>query len=411
MVSRLRDHMNGCDQIDQLEFAGSYRRGKETVGDLDMLVTSTDPEAVMDQFESFQEFGSVIVRGGTKMSIRTTEEFQIDLRVVPDESFGATLQYFTGSKEHNVVVRGMAKSKGLKVNEWGVYQVDGEQQELVAGKSEQDVYAALDLPVFEPETREDRGEFEWANEGELPGLVQLSDIQGDLHMHTTATDGSATIAEIAAAAREIGLKFIAITDHSKRVAMANGLDEERLLQQWKAIEKFNAESDDEFLVLKGIECDILENGDMDLPDSVLAQADWVIASLHYGQSQPRNQITDRIVGAIKNEHVSMVAHPTGRLLNKRQPHEVDIQAVFDAAVECGKFLELNAAPKRLDLNDVYLMAAKKRGIPIVINTDAHSTGGLSNMRFGIKQARRGQLTAADVANCWSWEELKVRLNN
>ena len=191
--------------------------------------------------------------------------------------------------------------------------------------------------------------------------------------------------------------------------MANGLDAERLLQQWEAIDRFNQQQDDEFLVLKGIECDILENGEMDLSDAVLAQADWVIASLHYGQTQPRNQITDRIVGAIKNEHVSMVAHPTGRLLNRRPAYDVDMQAVFDAAVEHGKFLELNASPKRLDLNDIHLIAAKKRSIPIVINTDAHSPAGLSNLRYGIKQARRGQLTSSDVANTWTWQEMKNRL--
>ena len=409
LVTRLRRHMESCDEIDQLEFAGSYRRGKETVGDLDMLATSENADSVMDHFEQFEEFGSVIVRGGTKMSIRTKEEFQIDLRVVPDESFGAALQYFTGSKEHNVVVRGRAKSKGMRVNEWGVYKIDGDEQTWIAGKSEQDVYETLGLPVFEPETREDRGEFEWADEDAMPSLIQLEDILGDLHMHTTATDGSASIEEMAAAAIDIGLKFIAITDHSKRVAMANGLDEERLVQQWQAIDAYNETSESEFLVLKGIECDILENGDMDLPDSVLAQADWVIASLHYGQTQPRAQITDRIVGAIANEHVSMIAHPTGRLLNKRPAYEVDMQAVFDAASEHGKFLELNASPKRLDLNDVHLVAARRRGIPIVINTDAHSPAGLANMRFGIKQARRGQLTSLDVANCWSWKKMADRL--
>ncbi len=409
LVERLRTHMQSCEQIDQLEFAGSYRRGKETVGDLDMLVTSTNAEAVMDHLETFSEFGSVIVRGGTKMSIRTNEEFQIDLRVVPEESFGAALQYFTGSKEHNVVVRGRAKEAGMRVNEWGVYKIDGDDQTWVAGKSEQDVYDALGLPVFHPELREDRGEFAWAENNVVPELIGLEDIQGDLHMHTTATDGSASIEEMAAAAKENGLNFIAITDHSKRVAMANGLDAERLLQQWEAIDRFNQQQDDEFLVLKGIECDILENGEMDLSDAVLAQADWVIASLHYGQTQPRNQITDRIVGAIKNEHVSMVAHPTGRLLNRRPAYDVDMQAVFDAAVEHGKFLELNASPKRLDLNDIHLIAAKKRSIPIVINTDAHSPAGLSNLRYGIKQARRGQLTSSDVANTWTWQEMKNRL--
>jgi DNA polymerase (family 10) len=405
IADKIRAHMLPCKEVGQLEFAGSYRRGKETVGDLDILVTSTEAEAVMDHFASFGDITSTIVRGETKMSVRLDEEFQVDLRVVPKESFGAALQYFTGSKEHNVVVRGRAKAKGLKVNEWGVYKTDGDEQEWVAGESEADVYAALGMPVFEPETREARKEFDWAEAGELPKLVSVKDIRGDLHMHTTATDGKNSIEEMADAARAIGLKYIAITDHSKRVAMANGLDETRLLDQWATIDEINAKADDDFVILKGIECDILENGDMDLPDQVLAQGDWIIASVHYGQSQPRQQITDRIVGAMKNPHVTMVAHPTGRLLNKREPYDVDIDAVFQAAKETGTLLELNANPIRLDLNDRYLLAAKSHGIPVVINTDAHKTAGLMNMKYGIKQARRGCLTKSDVANSKTLKQL------
>ena len=405
IANKIRAHMQQCKAIDQLEFAGSYRRGKETVGDLDMLATSAEPESVMEHFAGFEDITSTIVRGGTKMSVRLDEDFQVDLRVVPKESFGAALQYFTGSKEHNVVVRGKAKTMGLKVNEWGVYKTDEEEEQLIAGESEADVYEALGLPVFEPETREARSEFQWAEEGELPSLITLKDIRGDLHMHTTETDGKNSIEEMANAAREVGLEYIAITDHSKRVAMANGLDAKRLLQQWKEIDAINEKADDSFVVLKGIECDILENGEMDLPDEVLAQGDWIIASLHYGQSQPRQQITDRIVGAIRNPHVTMVAHPTGRLLNKRQPYDVDIDAVFEAAKETGTLLELNANPIRLDLNDRYLMAAKAHGVPVVINTDAHKTTGLLNMQYGIKQARRGCLTKADVANAKTLKQL------
>ncbi|MFK7769494.1 MAG: DNA polymerase/3'-5' exonuclease PolX [Mariniblastus sp.] len=406
IVERLRAHMNSCKKVNQLEFAGSYRRGKETVGDLDMLVDSTDSGVVMDHFGEFDEITSVIVRGETKMSVRLEDEFQVDLRVVPKKSFGAALQYFTGSKDHNVLIRGRAKQMGLKINEWGVYDTSKDEEEWIAGKTETDVYETLQLPYFEPEIREARRELDWADQSKLPKLIELGDIVGDLHMHTTATDGKASIEEMADAAREIGLQYIAITDHSKRVAMANGLDGERLLVQWKEIDKINAESDDEFLILKGIECDILENGDMDLPDKVLAKADFVIASVHYGQNQPRQQITERITGAIENPHVSMIAHPTGRLLNKREAYEVDIDAVFQAAKENRKLVELNANPIRLDLNDVYLLAAKTHGIPVVINTDAHRPGGLSNMKYGIKQARRGCLTAGDVANTRTWEEMK-----
>lgn len=409
LVAELREHMSGCKAIEQLEFAGSYRRGKETVGDLDMLVTSTDPKSVMDHFGEFPEIGSVIVRGDTKMSVRLTDEFQMDLRVVPAESFGAALQYFTGSKDHNVRVRGLAKNLGLKINEWGVYKVDGEQQEWIAGRTEAEVYETLGLPVFEPETREARREFDWTEKKGLPKLVAVEDIKGDLHMHTTATDGKNSIEEMADAARERGLEYIAITDHSKRVAMANGLDEERLLAQWKEIDKINKKSKDDFLILKGIECDILENGHMDLSDKVLAKADWVIASLHYGQKQPRQQLTDRILGALENQHVSMIAHPTGRVLNKRPAYDVDLDAVFQAAKENKKLLELNASPYRLDLNDSHLMAAKTYGIPIVINTDAHRIRGLDDLKFGIKQARRGCLIATDVANTQSWEKLQKLL--
>ena len=414
LVVRLRDHMDGCQAIERLEFAGSYRRGKETVGDLDLLVDSEDATAVMDHFGDFAEIVSVIARGETKMSVRLEGEFQVDLRVVPAESFGAALQYFTGSKDHNVQVRGRAKKIGLRINEWGVFQTekDGQpiektdEQPSVAGKTEQDVYAALGLPWFEPELREARKEFEYAEANSLPSLITRDDMQGDLHMHTVATDGKNTIEEMVAAAKERGLKYIAITDHSKRVTMANGLNSDRLLAQWQVIDDFNAGSKDDFLVLKGIECDILENGDMDLPDDVLAQGDWIIASLHYGQKQPRDQITDRILGAIANPHVCMVAHPTGRLINKRKSYDVDMDAVFQAAAEHGKLLELNANPRRLDMHDVHLAAAQQLGIPIVINTDAHKVAGLDDIRFGIKQARRGGLTAADVANTRSWSEMK-----
>ncbi len=406
IASDLRKHMVDCSSVNRLEFAGSYRRGQETVGDLDLLVDSNCPEEVMDHFAEFDSINSTIVRGETKMSVRLENEFQVDLRVVPAESFGAALQYFTGSQAHNVLVRGRAKHMGKKINEWGVFQLEGDQEQWLAGRTEQEVYEALGLPEFPPEIREARRELDWAETGPLPVLVEQADIRGDLHMHTTATDGRATLPEMVDAAQARGLKYIAITDHSKRVTMANGLDSDRLLAQWREIDQLNQAMTDDFLVLKGIECDILEAGGMDLPDDVLAQADWVIASVHYGQQQSRQQITDRIVGALQHPHVSMLAHPTGRLLNKREPYDVDMDAVFQAAMENRKLLELNANPRRLDLNDIHLLAAKTRGIPVVINTDAHRTEGLDDMKYGIKQARRGCLTAADVANTHPWNEMK-----
>jgi DNA polymerase (family X) len=414
IAQELLAHMQKLKGIRQIEVAGSYRRGKETIGDLDLLVDAKDADAVMDHLEKFGDVDAVIGRGDTKLSIRLTRGLQIDLRVVPTKSFGAALQYFTGSKDHNVILRGMAKDRGLKINEYGVFRVgkkagEEDEGEYIAGKQECDVYAAMDLPCFPPEIREAREEFQWAAAGKFPRLIELANLQGDLHMHTTESDGKATLAEMVEAAQARGLKFIAITDHSKRVSMANGLDSARLRKQWQEIDRFNRDLDD-FVVLKGIECDILEKGGMDLPDDVLAEADWVVASVHYGQNQPREQITERILGALENPHVSIIAHPTGRLINRREPYAVDLEQVFAAAKRFGKFLELNANPARLDLDDVNCAAAKRHGIPIVISSDAHSTGGLDVLRFGVIQARRGGLTAADVANTRPWREIKRQLS-
>jgi DNA polymerase (family 10) len=413
IAAELRAHMIQCKAVQTLEFAGSYRRGRETIGDLDALVVADDASAVMDHFGQFAGAESVLARGDTKMSIRVAHsprvKFQIDLRVVPRKSFGAAWQYFTGSKEHNVVLRKMAKDRGLKINEYGVYRVKGDQETYIAGETEAEVYATLDLPLFPPEMRENRHEFEWAAEGELPRLIELDDIRGDLHMHTDASDGEGTLEEMVEAAKQRGLAYIAITDHSKRVSMARGLDGKRLREQWSRIDELNAKLGKSFTLLKGVECDILEKGGMDLPDDVLEQADWVLGSVHYGQQQPRDQITKRILGAIENPHVCCIAHPTGRLINQRDAYEVDLDEVMAAARQHGKLLELNASPQRLDLNDVYCEAAKSRGIPIVINTDAHKTSSLAWMRYGILQARRGGLTKQDVANTRTWPQFKKLL--
>ena len=400
-VQQLTAHLKNCRGIQQMSWAGSYRRGRETVGDLDLLVVSDQVDEVMDALGAYAGVADVLARGDTKMSVRLSGGLQVDLRVVPAESFGAALQYFTGSKEHNVVLRGMAKDRGLKINEYGVYRGD----EYVAGRTEEEVYAQLDLPCFPPELREARREFQWAAEGKLPKLIELDDIQGDLHMHTLETDGGGTLEEMVEAARKRGLKYIAITDHSKRVTMANGLDGPRLRRQWAQIDALNKRLKG-FTVLKGVEVDILEKGGLDLPDDVLAEADWVVASVHYGQSQPREQITRRIVQALENPHVSAIAHPTGRLINRRQPYDVDLDAVFKAAREHGKLLELNSNPARLDLDDVACAAAREHGIPLVISTDAHSTDGLDVLRYGILQARRAGLSKHDVANARPWLQMK-----
>jgi DNA polymerase (family 10) len=408
LVTRIKTYMQSCDAIQKMEFAGSYRRGKETVGDLDLLVTSSSPNEVMDHFSKLPIIMEIIQRGDTKMSVRVTDSFQVDLRVVDESSWGAALQYFTGSKEHNVHIRGLAKAQGLKINEYGVYKLDDETQP-VAGKNEEEIYHLLGLPWVPPELREDRIEFlpnaqEW-----IEDLIELADIRGDLHMHTTATDGENTIQEMAAAAAARGLEYIAITDHSKRVSMARGLDETRLMRQWSEIDQFNSDANSPCWVFKGIECDILENGDLDISDECLAQADWVTASIHYGQKQPREQITQRILNAIHNPNVHAISHPTGRLLSRREPYDVDMKAVMEAAKEYGKILELNANPYRLDLSDIQTMAAIKMGIQIAINTDAHSISNLDLMKYGILQARRAGVRPAMVLNTRSLSEIKAWL--
>ena len=401
IVQALRDHLKGTPGLRRLEPAGSYRRGKDTVGDLDFLALADDPTPVMDQLAAFRGVKSILARGDTKMSIVLQTGVQVDLRVVPAESFGAALQYFTGSKEHNVILRGMAKDRGLKINEYGVFR----GEERIAGSEEADVYATLDLPWFPPELREGRKEFEWAANGRLPDLVTLEDIRGDLHMHSTWSDGIATIEEMAEAAHALGYQYIAITDHSQRVTVANGLNAERLLAQWQAIDRLPKKWRN-FHILKGIEVDILEAGGLDLPDEILREADWVVASVHFGQNQPREQITRRMIEALQNPYVCAIAHPTGRLLLERPAYEVDLDAVLRAARDYGKMMELNAHPRRLDLDDVACAAAKAYGVPIVISTDAHSINGLDAMRYGILQARRGGLTKRDVVNTRSWRDLK-----
>jgi len=410
IVQDLLDWMRGCPQVRQVEGAGSWRRGRETVGDLDLVADSDDSAAVMDRLHAWKETSAVLLRGDTKTSVRGPRGVQIDLRVVEHGSFGAALQYFTGSKEHNVRLRSGARDRGLTINEYGVYRLEVEtagetkpsRGAWIAGATELEVYGALGLPWVPPELREGRDELMLAARAELPTLVEVADIQGDLHMHTTATDGEDTLAEMVRAAIARGLRYIAITDHGQRVTMARGLDKRRLLEQWNEIDRLNesltAEGHPPIVVLKGIEVDMLEKGGLDLPDEVLAQADWVVASLHYGQNQSRERITARIIEAIEHPHVSVIGHPTGRLLNRRPAYDVDMEAVIAAAARTGTFLEINANPWRLDLNDHHAAAAKQAGVKIVISTDAHSTRGLEVMRCGVLQARRAGLEAGDVAN-------------
>ena len=351
-------HLKGTPGMKRVDVAGSFRRRRETVGDLDMLATCSRVEPVMDRLAAYDGVAAVLARGETKMTVRLKSGLQLDLRVVPEKSYGAALQYFTGSKSHSILLRLRAQERGLKLNEYGVFR----GKKSIAGRTEEDVYESLGLPWIPPELREARGEIELALAGRLPVLVELDDIRGDLHMHTTATDGRASLEEMIQAAKKRGYAYIAITDHSKRVTMARGLDAQRLRQHWQAIDKA-ASKVKGMAVLKGVEMDILEDGTLDLPDDVLKEADWVIASIHYGQNQPREQIMQRLLNAVRNPYVSAIGHPTGRLIGKRKGYDVDLKTIFKAAADYGCLMELNGQPSRLDLDDVALMAAKEQGHP------------------------------------------------
>jgi DNA polymerase (family 10) len=393
-------------EIGQVAVAGSCRRRKETCGDLDILATCSDSGPPMDCLAAHPLVDSVLQRGETKQRVRLKTGMELDLRVVPEESFGAAMQYFTGSKEHNVVVRQRAKDLGLKLNEYGVFRDDVQ----VAGRTEEDVYAAIGLPWFPPELRENRREFEWADAGKLPELVTIADIKGDLHMHTTASDGAATIEQMAIAARDRGLKYIAITDHSKRVSMANGLDANRLRKHWEDIRRIR-ETISGIEILCGIECDILEDATMDLPDDVLAEADWVIAVLHYGLKQPGDQIMKRLMTAVTNPHVDIIGHCSGRMIGRREGADINFSELLKAAADNQVMMEINAHPSRLDLDDIHAAAAKDLGIPIVISTDSHSVNGFEVLEYGVDQARRAGLTKDDVANTRTLQEFRKLLKS
>ena len=396
--------------------AGSVRRLKETVGDLDVLVAASSPVEAMQMLAEHPQTEKVLAQGETKQRVRfrpfdrtytpggSQIAIEMDLRVVPEESFGAALQYFTGSKEHNIEVRKRAVQRGMKLNEYGLFR----GEEVVASREEEDIYAALDLPWIPPEIRENRDEFRAAQAGHLSDLIELNQMRGDLHMHTTASDGRATIEGMIEAAIERKLKYIAITDHSKRVTMANGLDATRLREHWKNIRKIR-ERYSEIDVLCGIECDILEDATLDLDDDVLSEADWVIAVLHYGLKQPKVQITKRLINAIKNPNVHAIGHLTGRIIGKRPGAEIDFADVFKAAADYGVMMEINAHPSRLDLSDLHAAQAKQYGIPIVINTDAHSTNGLDVMKWGVNQARRAGLSKQEIANTRTAKQFRKML--
>jgi DNA polymerase (family 10) len=390
---------------------------KETVGDVDILVTTTgrkkrnrdDDEVpggreIVEAFTSLPNVAEVLAAGGTKGSVRTEEGLQVDLRVVAPSSFGAALTYFTGSKEHNIKLRGIALDRGLKINEYGVFKGD----KRVAGRTEKEVYKSVGLPWIPPELREDRGEIEAVAEGKLPALVSLEDIRGDLHVHSEYSDGTQSVLEMARAAREMGYSYVAITDHSPSLGVAGGLSVEDLEKQHADIEKAQAELDG-FAILKGTEVDILPDGRLDYPDEVLAGLDLVIASVHSQFGMDEKQMTERIIRAVESPHVDAIGHLTGRLLGQREAYAVDAGAVVRACAEHGTALEINAFMDRLDVTDLVCRRAGDAGVKIVIGTDAHRAGNYWMMRLGVGTARRGWLGKGDVLNCMEAEDLLAYL--
>ncbi len=408
-AQKLIAHLTGTPGVENITPAGSLRRGRETVGDLDILVTgkgceptSKQLESIKDKVLAFPGILEVLARGENKVSFKLRSGMQVDVRLLPPGSFGAAMQYFTGSKNHNVTLRQRALKLGFTLNEYGLFRLEDEDAQgknvagkFVAGKTEAEVYKKLGLEYIPPEMRENNGEIDLAAEGKLPDLITQDDIQGDVHMHTVETDGKNTIEEMARAAKDRGYKYMAITDHSKNLAFANGLDDARALAH---IQKIRAALVSGIKIFAGIEVDILADGDLDLSDSVLAEMDLVIASVHSNFQQEPAKMTDRLLRVLDNPHVSILGHPTGRLLLRREGYKFDMDVILAAAKKNKIAMELNAYPDRLDLNDVHLRMAHERGVKIVINTDSHHTTHLEKMKYGILQARRAWLTKGDVLN-------------
>jgi DNA polymerase (family 10) len=403
LVAALRGHAPDAE----IAMVGSLRRGCETCGDLDILAAGAPP-SVMDAFTNYKLVERILAHGDTKSSVRIWGGFQADLRLVPRESLGAALQYFTGSKAHNIALRDRAIQRGFKLNEYGLYRVDDDTR--VAGETEESIYEALGLAFVPPELRENRGEIEVAEARTVPRLIQLADVQGDLHCHTTATDGRDTIEAMARAAQAAGLRYLAVTDHSRALAMANGLDEDRALRHAAAIRAVNARLEG-FTLLAGIECDIRPDGTMDLADDCLAQLDIVIASLHSAFNQDPGQMTERLLRAIACPWVDVLGHPLGRVILKRDAHKGDMTRVIDAAATAGVAMEINAQIDRLDLDDLHARRARTRGASIVISSDAHSIAELGALRWGVMVARRAWLSPDDVLNTRPVEEFRATLRS
>jgi DNA polymerase (family 10) len=392
-VDSLIDFLKEVSGVIDVVAAGSYRRCRETVGDLDILITARKSSPVMKRFVEYDAIDKVLSSGATRSSVVLRSGLQVDVRLVAQSSFGAALQYFTGSKDHNIAIRRLGQQRGLKINEYGVFRFEKQ----VAGRTEASVYRSVDLPCIPPELRENRGEIQAAGDNRLPQLVERKDLKGDLHLHTLATDGRNSIEEMALAAKKHGLKYIAVTEHSDRLKVAGGLDPPRLMQQIDEIERLNDQLKG-IWILKGLEVEILEDGTLDLPDAVLARLDLVVGTVHSYFNMPLEKQTERILRAMDHRYFSMLAHPTGRLIDEREPYQVDMTRIIRKARDRGCFLELNSNPRRLDLYDIYCQAAKAEGVLVSINSDAHGINDFNYLAFGVGQARRGWLEKDDVLN-------------
>ncbi len=402
IVEKIMQAVKRISGVNQIEATGSFRRRRETVGDLDILVDADDPQKVMDAFVRMDDVASVTAHGLTKSSVRLSSNLQVDLRVVPGDSFGAGLQYFTGNVDHNVQLRSMAIKKGLRLNEYGLFKAEKQ----VAGKTEDGIYHALGLEWIPPELREGSGEIEAAERGKLPDLVELTDMRGDLHSHTDQSDGVHSIEQMLTAAQAKNYEYYCVSDHTQSLTIANGMDEERLLKRIDEIDDLNSSGMWKVKILKGAEVDILPKGELDIEDKVLSQLDLVTVSIHSRMKDDKSVMTQRVCHAIENEYVHILGHPTGRLIHRRPEFEIDLGQVFETARSNNVAMELNAHPSRLDLNASNLRTAIGFGLKIAINTDAHRQEELNNMIFGINQARRGWVTKKDVLNAYSLQELR-----
>jgi len=409
----LVEHFQGHPDVSQISPGGSFRRGRETIGDLDILIATKQPERIIEHFLQFEPIDRVLARGETKASVLLKCGIQADLRVVANHEFPFALGYFTGSKEHNVVLRGRALQNGWTLNEYRLAPEPGSKKvpkPIPEIQTEADLYRALGLAYVPPELRENHGEIEAAEQGELPNLIELQNLRGTFHNHTSESDGHNTLREMAEAANQLGLEYLGIADHSKSSFQAHGLDEKSLLRQVEQIRELNTGFDADFQIFSGIECDILRDGQLDFPDEVLSQLDYVVASVHASFTLSEKEMTKRIIRAMENRFVTILGHPTGRLLLAREPYQVDLVEIIKAAQATGTVIELNANPRRLDMDWRYWKLAKEQGVRCAINPDAHSVRGLQDLWFGIKAARKGWLTREDVINCLRLTDMQKLLS-